>query len=256
MGFLELRRYMQAFVDSEDKVSAAAVTLAFTAESLELPLCADFASCLQLWTLCVRTKRGLVDTGRVGGYCKDQVSFAGLMQLLQNRQSVSFELLHSCKLPWECLASTPGLQRAREFEQPTGRSVTGMLVPEFIRDGETAYQRRLDHLVQVQYAASSRRAHFSYFCCSGQRSRPVLARANMINETKHTCSDSGCTNVVLIYHHACACICSCAGTLVVNSTATRCRQRHLPAASLQPVAQRTGSGRRSLFRWSAPGRQS
>ena len=70
MGFLELRRYMQAFVDSEDKVSAAAVTLAFSAESLKLPLCADFASCLQLWTLCVRTKRGLVDTGRVGGIAK------------------------------------------------------------------------------------------------------------------------------------------------------------------------------------------
>ena len=73
---------------------------------------------MQLWTLCVRTKRGLVDTGRAGGYCKDQVSFAGLMQLLQNRERVSFELLHSCKLPWQCVASTPNLQRARDFGHP------------------------------------------------------------------------------------------------------------------------------------------
>ncbi len=58
----------------------------------------------------MRTKRGLVDTGKAGGYCKDQVSFAGMMQLLQNRKCLSFELLHSCKLPWHCIAATPGLQ--------------------------------------------------------------------------------------------------------------------------------------------------
>ncbi len=95
----------------------------------------------------MRTKRGLVDTGRAGGYCKDQVSFAGLMQLLLNRESVCFELLHSCKLPWHAVASTPTLQRARDVGHP-------MLVPEFIVEGEAAYRRRLDDLVQVPCAAA------------------------------------------------------------------------------------------------------
>jgi hypothetical protein len=93
----------------------------------------------------VRTKRGLVDTGKVGGYCKDQVSFSGMMQLLQNRKNLSFELLHSCKLPWQSISTTPGLQRAQD--------VSAMLVPAFIADGEAAYQRRLDDVVLVSPAA-------------------------------------------------------------------------------------------------------
>ncbi len=65
-----------------------------------------------------------------------------MMQLLQNRKSSSFELLHSCKLPWQCVAAATDLQRARECGPP-------MLLPEFISEGETAYQRKLDALVQV-----------------------------------------------------------------------------------------------------------
>ena len=98
--------------------------------------------CVQLWTLCVRTKRGLADTSRHGGYCKDQVSFAGMMQLLQNRNSICFELLHSCKLPWQCIAATPGLLHARECG-------SAMLLPAFISDGEAAYQSKLQQLVEV-----------------------------------------------------------------------------------------------------------
>jgi hypothetical protein len=128
---------------------------------------------LQLWTLCVRTKRGLVDTGRAGGYCKDQVSFAGLMQLLQNRERVSFELLHSCKLPWQCVASNPNLQKAREFGHP-------MLVPAFIMEGEAAYRRRLDDLVQVPSAAAVQQAPRPITRCSGQRSRPLPRLAHLI----------------------------------------------------------------------------
>ena len=137
MGFLELHRYLRSFVDNEDKVRPPC-DLHVTVRHRRL--------CLQLWTLCVRTKRGLVDTGRPGGYCKDQVSFAGLMQLLMNRKSISFELLHSCKLPWHCIAATPGLQRAADVG-------AAMLVPAFIADGEAAYQLRLDALVQVLPAA-------------------------------------------------------------------------------------------------------
>ena len=145
MGFLELRSYLQAFVDNEDKVLG--LPLAATAAALILIVCGAWrdAPPLQLWTLCVRTKRGLVDTGRAGGYCKDQVSFAGMMQLLQNRKSISFEMLHSCKLPWQSIPSTPGLQCARAFGPP-------MLLPEFISDGEAAYQLKLDQLVQVKRA--------------------------------------------------------------------------------------------------------
>ncbi len=91
----------------------------------------------------MRTKRGLVDTSRHGGYCKDQVSFVGMMQLLQNRSSISFQLLHSCKLPWQRVAASPHIQRACDFGSP-------MLIPEFILDGETAYQLRLQQLVEVR----------------------------------------------------------------------------------------------------------
>jgi hypothetical protein len=69
-----------------------------------------------------------------------------MMQLLLNRKSISFELLHSCKLPWHCIAATPGLQRAADVG-------AAMLVPAFLTDGEAAYQLRLDALVQVLPAA-------------------------------------------------------------------------------------------------------
>lgn len=75
-----------------------------------------------------------------------------MMQLLLNRKSISFELLHSCKLPWHCIAATPGLQRAADVG-------AAMLVPAFLTDGEAAYQLRLDALVQVLPAAD--RASFS-----------------------------------------------------------------------------------------------
>jgi hypothetical protein len=132
----------------------------------------------------VRTKRGLVDTGRAGGYCKDQVSFAGLMQLLQNRERVSFELLHSCKLPWQCVASNPNLQKAREFGHP-------MLVPAFIMEGEAAYRRRLDDLVQVPSAAAVQQAPRPITRCSGQRSRPLPRLAHLIGARAVRCAGSG-----------------------------------------------------------------
>ena len=154
MGFLDLRRYLQAFVDNEDKVNSASIPRVFARESVALQLRSDPMS-LQLWTLCVRTKRGLVDTSRAGGYCKDQVSFAGLMQLLQNRKSISFELLHSCKLPWQCIASNQGLQRACD-------RADCMLLPEFIREGEAEYQRKLDHLVQV-HSTAAHACHRHYY---------------------------------------------------------------------------------------------
>ena len=68
-----------------------------------------------------------------------------MMQLLQNRRSISFEMLHSCKLPWQSIPSAHALQCARVFGPP-------MLLPEFISDGEAAYQLKLDQLVQVKRA--------------------------------------------------------------------------------------------------------
>ena len=48
----------------------------------------------RLWTICVRVKRGMTDTGQPGGYYKDGSNFGGAIRLLRRRKTIDFRLLH------------------------------------------------------------------------------------------------------------------------------------------------------------------
>jgi hypothetical protein len=48
----------------------------------------------RLWTICLRVKRGMTDTGLPGGYYKDGSNFVGAIRLLRLRKTIDFRLLH------------------------------------------------------------------------------------------------------------------------------------------------------------------
>ena len=91
----------------------------------------------RLWTTCLRVKRGLEDTGKPGGYYKDQSNFAGAMRLLQQRQTIDWTLLHSVRVSLEDFGrATPAAKRALDERKD-------VLLPAFVRDG-AAYREALE----------------------------------------------------------------------------------------------------------------
>ena len=91
----------------------------------------------RLWTTCLRVKRGLEDTGKPGGYYKDQSNFAGAMRLLQQRQTIDWTLLHAVRVSLEDFGrATPAAKRALDERKD-------VLLPAFVRDG-AAYREALE----------------------------------------------------------------------------------------------------------------
>ena len=97
----------------------------------------------RLWLTCVRVKRGCRDTGRPGGYYKEQSNFAGALRLLAARHDagLDFRLLHCVRVSLE---DFPGVAAAAKRALASGR----VLVPNFLRD-EAAYRRGLDAIAQA-----------------------------------------------------------------------------------------------------------
>lgn len=46
-------------------------------------------------------KRGIVDTGKIGAFCKDQATFDGAMRILEQRDSINFPALFAGKVSLE-----------------------------------------------------------------------------------------------------------------------------------------------------------
>jgi len=95
----------------------------------------------RLWTTCLRVKRGLTDTGKPGGYYKDQSNFAGAIRILQQRDSIDFELLHSVKVSLEDFAAARGAAKA-------ALEKGAVLRPAFVRDAE-AYRNALNAMASA-----------------------------------------------------------------------------------------------------------
>lgn len=92
----------------------------------------------RLWTTCLRVKRGLIDTGKPGGYYKDQSNFAGAIRLLQQRQSIEFDLLHCARVSVEDLPSALGSAKSAMRQG-------AVLRPSFVRNLET-YRLALEEM--------------------------------------------------------------------------------------------------------------
>lgn len=60
--------------------------------------CTDFDDC---WLQTIRVKRGIVDTGKVGAFCKDQATFDGAMRILEQRDTINFPALFAGKVSLE-----------------------------------------------------------------------------------------------------------------------------------------------------------
>ena len=92
----------------------------------------------RLWTTCLRVKRGMTDTGRAGGFYKDQANFSGAMRLLRDRDSIDFPLLHCVRV------SIEDFPRAAEHAS-RALQVGAVAMPHFVRD-EPAYRATLDEM--------------------------------------------------------------------------------------------------------------
>ena len=107
----------------------------------------------RLWTICLRVKRGMRDTGCPGGYYKDQSNFTGGLRLLQRRKTIEFDLLHCVRTSIE---DFPRARAAARKALDSGQAI----LPEFVKTPAAleAYHRELDELAQangVMDAASS-----------------------------------------------------------------------------------------------------
>eukprot|EP00854_Cymbomonas_tetramitiformis_P009934 gene9934-11763_t len=47
------------------------------------------------WAICARVKGGITDTSQHGSFCRDQVYFAGAIEVLRRRGEINFEYMHS-----------------------------------------------------------------------------------------------------------------------------------------------------------------
>merc|ERR1712159_248354 len=89
------------------------------------------------WRLCVRFKRGLQDTGKHGGYCRDQCYFIGAIKLLKRRSTLDFRLFHAGRINLEDFDRIKGLIRSKQ-----------LLLPHFLEDISN-YRRLLDRIVEA-----------------------------------------------------------------------------------------------------------
>jgi hypothetical protein len=58
----------------------------------------DFDDC---WLHTLRVKRGLTDSSKPGGFCKDQATFDGAMRILENKDRINFNAIYAAKVSLE-----------------------------------------------------------------------------------------------------------------------------------------------------------
>ena len=58
----------------------------------------DFNDC---WLQTLRVKRGIADTSKIGGFCKDQCTFDGAMRVLENKDIIDFHAIYAGKVSLE-----------------------------------------------------------------------------------------------------------------------------------------------------------
>jgi hypothetical protein len=95
----------------------------------------------RLWTICVRVKRGMSDTGQPGGYYKDGSNFVGAIRLLRARKAIDFRLLHCVR------TSIEDFPRALPAARAAIKAGT-VVLPAFVRDDAAlaVYHAALDEL--------------------------------------------------------------------------------------------------------------
>ena len=49
----------------------------------------------------MRVKRGITDTSKPGGFCKDQCTFDGALRILEQRKSIDFNAIYAGKVSLE-----------------------------------------------------------------------------------------------------------------------------------------------------------
>ena len=98
----------------------------------------------RLWTICLRVKRGMTDTGRPGGYHKDGSNFVGALRLLRMRKELDFRLLHCVR------TSIEDFPRAVPAARAALQAGT-VILPAFVRDDAAldAYHAALDEMAAV-----------------------------------------------------------------------------------------------------------
>lgn len=70
----------------------------------------------QVWTICMRVKRGIIDTSLAGGMCKDQVQMAGSMAILRNMNNIDFDTFWAGKLSLEDLGNTKTMNKLKRAQ--------------------------------------------------------------------------------------------------------------------------------------------
>ena len=58
----------------------------------------EFDDC---WIQTLRVKRGMSDTSKPGGFCKDQSTFDGVMRILEQRDQIDFNAIYAGKVSLE-----------------------------------------------------------------------------------------------------------------------------------------------------------
>jgi len=86
----------------------------------------------------MRAKRGLTDTSRPGGFCKDQMYLTGALTVLRRRKEIDFRALYMGKV---------SLDDAERLKREGIAVLDGLKLPVFLQD-EEAYRRKLDVVVE------------------------------------------------------------------------------------------------------------
>ena len=95
----------------------------------------------RLWTICLRVKRGMTDTGQPGGYYKDGANWVGAVRLLRRRREIDFRLLHCVRVSIEDFPRAIGAARS-------ALASGTVVLPAFVRDDAAlqAYLAALDEI--------------------------------------------------------------------------------------------------------------
>lgn len=98
----------------------------------------------RLWTICLRVKRGMTDTGQPGGYYKDGANWVGAVRLLRRRRGIDFQLLHCVRTSIEDFPRALGAARS-------ALASGAVVLPAFVRD-DAALQAYLEVLDEIAAA--------------------------------------------------------------------------------------------------------
>lgn len=125
-----------------------AATHGFT--ELFIALKAYVPSMAQRWAQCYRAKRGLDDTGRPGALAKDQTYLEGAWKILERRNELHFDLMHSALVSVE---EHDDAQVAWLRYKAKVQRTAALIVPTFLRD-MASYHRTLEEIAQVNGIAA------------------------------------------------------------------------------------------------------